>query len=201
VAISVHWGTKVITVEQSDLTLVSGDLYELDANAFRLALKALEDDADGIAHDDTHRHTTEVVLGGITYARFVEIINDYTLEIEDGNYRVRVAGANTNLADVYTNTSSSPTMLTNNSAGLIVVNGAIDATAVADAVWNALIDNYNDTESTGFALRLLRQMVAGKAAITGKTDDGGILTVFEADDSVMATFVISNNQLDMDRTS
>ena len=41
-AISIDWGTKVITVTQTDtdiLTLVSGTLYEMDTLAFQQELK------------------------------------------------------------------------------------------------------------------------------------------------------------------
>ena len=47
-AISIDWGSRIITVPQSDLTLISGTLYELDTNWFRLALKDLEDSAEGL---------------------------------------------------------------------------------------------------------------------------------------------------------
>ena len=46
-AISVNWSTGVITVNKVDMTLVQTtpyDVYELDVNQFRLALKDLEDD-------------------------------------------------------------------------------------------------------------------------------------------------------------
>lgn len=121
---SVDWATKVITVFQADLTLQSGTLYELDVDALRLELKALEAEvvdpgAGGMAFEDTHRHNTEVVISGVTYARTFEIINGYTLTFEHtgSNYQVRLAGANNNIADVtnYNLVSVIPT----NSAGLI----------------------------------------------------------------------------------
>ena len=99
-AISVDWGTKVITVPQADLTLITGTLYELDTDTFRLALKALEDDEYGMAHDDTHTHNTEVTVAGVTYARFIEIINGYSVTFENGSYSVRLAGSNNNIFDV-----------------------------------------------------------------------------------------------------
>jgi len=48
-AISVDWPTGVISVPQSYLTLISGSLYELDVDQFRLDLKDLEDSEDSIA--------------------------------------------------------------------------------------------------------------------------------------------------------
>ena len=49
-AISIDWGTKVISVPKTFLSPVSGTLYELDSDTFRLALKDLEDDAEGMSH-------------------------------------------------------------------------------------------------------------------------------------------------------
>lgn len=116
-AISINWATKVISVPQSFLTPLGGSLYELDTNAFRLALKDLEDDPVGIMYDDTHRHNTTVLLGGIEYARTLEIINGYTVTFEDGQYAVNLVGSNNNIADV-TNVNQ-VSIRPSNSAGLI----------------------------------------------------------------------------------
>jgi hypothetical protein len=124
--IEVDWGTKTITVPLSFLTLVVGDgtngsLFELDVNALRLALKNLEDDADGMAYPDTHRHNTEVVLSGVTYARTFEVINDYVIKFEDTDpniYGVRCVGANHNIADV--KVVDCVSLIVGNSAGLVV---------------------------------------------------------------------------------
>lgn len=115
--ISVNWPTKVIYVPQSDLTPLGGGLYELDIDNFRLALRSLEDDAEGMTWPMTHRHNTQVLLGGVTYARVVEIINGYTITFEDGQYAVRLVGANSNIADVVNVNQVS--VRTSNSAGLI----------------------------------------------------------------------------------
>ena len=120
-SISIDWGTKIITIPQADLTDLGGGVYELDLNAFRLELKSREDDEDGIPHLDTHRHNTEVVLSGVTYARFFEIINGYTVTFEDGQYAVNAVGANSNIADVLNVNQVS--LRTFNSAGLITVGG------------------------------------------------------------------------------
>ncbi len=77
-AISIDWGTRIISVPQADLTFVSGTLYALDTFTFRLSLKDLEDDEEGIPYPDTHNHNTEVTIAGVTYARTIEIINNYT---------------------------------------------------------------------------------------------------------------------------
>lgn len=118
-AITVDWVNKIINVPQSDLALVSAGVYSHDIDAFRLALKDLED-SEGMPFVDTHRHSTTVTVGGVTLARVVEIINGYTVTYENGTYAVVLTGANNNVADVATVNSVSirPT----NSAGLIQVD-------------------------------------------------------------------------------
>lgn len=119
-AISINWATKVITIPQADLTFISGSLYELDVDDFRLALKNIEDSEEGMTFLDTHRHNTEVTLGGVTYARTFEIINGYTVTFQDvgSPYRVRCVGANHNISDVQNLNDVS--LIVGNAAGLIV---------------------------------------------------------------------------------
>ena len=124
-AISIDWPSGVITVPQSDLTNVVGDLYELDTDWFRLQLKDLEDDEEGIVWPRTHRHNTQVTVAGTTYARTVEIINGYSVTFEDtgGDYSVRLSGSNNNIFDVENgilNPTPGVTVIGQNSAGLIV---------------------------------------------------------------------------------
>ena len=120
-AISINWLTRVITVPQADLTLISGTRYRLDVDAFRLALKDIEDSDEGMAMPDTHSHATQRTLSGVTYARQLEIINGYTVTFEDVGtpYRVECVGANHNIADVQNTNNVS--LVIGNSAGLIVV--------------------------------------------------------------------------------
>lgn len=118
--ISIDWATKVILVPQADLTHVSGALYELDVDWFRLELKDLEDSEIGVLFPDTHRHNTEVTLSGVTYARTFEVINGYTITFEDVGtpYTVRCVGANHNIADV--KNVNQVSLIIGNAAGLIV---------------------------------------------------------------------------------
>jgi hypothetical protein len=152
-AISINWSTKIISVPKSYLTLVSGSVYELDTDQFRLDLKALEDDEVGIPHLDTHRHNTEVVLGGVTYSRFIEFINGYTITFEDDQYAVNLVGSNNNISDV-TNVNQ-VSIRSQNSAGLITVtsgSGVLpsDVTDIANAV-SVVIDD-KDLLETGLYL-------------------------------------------------
>lgn len=125
-AITIDWGnTNVIDIPQADLTLISGTLFELDVNAFRLTLKDLEDDATGMPFTRTHNHNTEVTIVGVTYARFVEILTPYSVEFEDGSYSVSLTGANNNIFDVENGilVQNQVQVIGNNSAGLIVGGG------------------------------------------------------------------------------
>ena len=115
--IEINWATKVIFVPKFFLTLLGGNLYELDTNAFRLALKNLEDDEAGMIYPVTHNHNSTVLLGGIEYARIIEMINGYTVTFEDGQYSVSLVGSNNNIADVVNINNVS--VRSNNSAGLI----------------------------------------------------------------------------------
>jgi len=154
-ALSIDWSTQVIYVPQADLTSLGGGLYELDLDAFRLELKDIEDSEEGIPFLDTHRHNTEVTLSGVTYARFVEIINGYTVEFENGTYTVVCSGANHNLADV--KVVNSVSLIVGNRAGLItVVSGSgvteQDKLDIADRVWDEDITEHTAADSTGEGL-------------------------------------------------
>ena len=136
-AISVDWATKVITIPKADMTLVQStptEVRELDLDWLRLQLKDVEDSEEGMIFPDTHRHNTEVDIAGVTLARVIEIINNYTITFEDGTYSVNLIGANTNVMDVtnknYVSTRSW------NSAGLIHP-ADFDVAAIAGTVWDA----------------------------------------------------------------
>jgi len=133
-AVTIDWATRIISVSKDFTDLVQTtpqEIRQLSLNTFRLALKDLEDDAEGMTFLDTHTHNTEVLLGGIVYARVVEIINDYTITFEDGQYAVNLFGANSNVGDkVNVNQVS---VRTANSAGLIS-NQAIEYSSFGNAV-------------------------------------------------------------------
>jgi len=157
-AISIDWATKIITIPQSDLTLISPNLYELDVDWFRLQLKNLEDSEDGMCFPDTHRHNTEVSLSGVTYARIVEIINGYTITFEDGPYTVKCVGANHNISDV--KNVNQVSLIVTNSAGLVVTSasgGGSSPTAaqIATEVWERLLSSHVNISTMGGMINLL----------------------------------------------
>ena len=144
-AISIDWNARIIFVPKADLTLVQSsptEIREMDLNWFRLQLKDLEDSEEGITFPDTHRHNTEVTLGGLTFARVIEIINDYTVTFEDGQYAVNLVGANSNVGDVVNVNQVS--VRSQNSAGLIS-NPAIEYASFNGGVTVDLTSEYSGT--------------------------------------------------------
>jgi len=137
-SLSVNWVTKVITIPQVYLEHIIGAYYKLDVNQFRLDLKDIEDSEEGMVFPDTHRHNTEVTVGGVTLGRVVEIINGYTITFEEGMYIVSLTGANNNIIDV-TNLNY-VSIRSANSAGLVTAGSAVtdqDKTDIATKVWQS----------------------------------------------------------------
>jgi hypothetical protein len=125
-AISVDWGQRIINIPQSYLTALGGVQYELDVEQFFRDLRDLEDSEAGMVSPAIIQHATSVTLGGVTYARFVEIINGYQIRFEDTGslYFVNCVGANHNVADVLDLTWTAEVVVTvGNAAGLIVAAG------------------------------------------------------------------------------
>lgn len=194
-AISINWLTKVIFVPQSFLTPLGGNLYELDTNLFRLALKDIEDD-EGIPFLDTHRHNTVVILGGIGYARTIEIINGYTVTFEDGQYAVNLVGSNNNIADV-TNVNQ-VSIRPNNSAGLIQTR-EIQYSSFENAV---TIDVLNGVAGTTYPTGTPRQPVNNVADALSIAQLYGFRTLhvvgqitFDTGDDISAYLVLGDNAL------
>lgn len=184
-AISIDWDAKIINVPQSYLTSVGGGVYELDLNQFRLDLKDLEDSEIGMSFPSTHNHNTEVSLGGVTYARIIEIINGYTITFENGSYAVRLVGANSNVEDV-TNVNN-VSVRSNNSAGLVTVDVTND---LVNSILSASVEAGLDLKS---AIRLLAAVSAGKiSGAPGPTIT--IRNVGDTKDRVTATVDVDGNR-------
>ena len=158
-AITVDYLTKVISVPQADLTLISGTLYELDTNQFRLDLASIQGSEEGIWADTMFSHNTEVTIAGTTFARTIEIINGYSIEFEDGQYTVRLVGSNNNIFDVQGGilVQNQVQVLPTNSAGLI--------NAFAD-ILDENVTTHNDVNSVGEALNVARDQATIAATNT-----------------------------------
>lgn len=120
-AITVNWPTKIINVPKEDMTLIQEtpvEIRELNLNTFRLTLKSLEDDEQGITYVKTHNHVAPIDVGGLTLARVIELVNSYTVTFEDDQYAVNLVGGNSNIGDrVNVNQVSVRSF---NTAGLII---------------------------------------------------------------------------------
>ena len=98
----IDWGTKIIHVFKSDMILTQStpvEVYQLNINDFRLGLKNLEDDPEGMPFPTTHNHVAPISVGGVDLARVIEILEPYTVTFEDGQYAVNLVGANSNIGD------------------------------------------------------------------------------------------------------
>jgi hypothetical protein len=182
-AISIDWATKVISVPKADMTLVTMvpfEVRELDLDWFRLQLKDLEDDAEGMPFLDTHRHNTEVEIAGVTLARVIEIINGYTVTFEDGQYAVNLVGANSNVSDVVNLNQVS--IRAQNSAGLI------SGTALADGIERALglmQENYYLDQTSYADYNGAKLLTSGR--IRTYSEAGSVGT----DSDVLATYLVA----------
>jgi len=145
-AITIDESTQVITVEQSDLTFVTGTLYELNTNVYRLAVGALLASERYMWMEPAFNHNGEVTVAGTTFARIIEQTNGYILEFEDLTYTVRLAGSNNNLFDVENGilAQNAVQVISTNSAGLVRVDtGAADTAAIIGAVEDWGVINYS----------------------------------------------------------
>jgi hypothetical protein len=179
-AISIDWGTRVITIPQADLTHVSGPLYELDVDDFRLALKDLEDGVEGMPFPDTHSHNTAVTLSGVTYSRTFQVINGYTVTFQDvgSPYTVRCVGANHNIADV--KNVNQVSLIVGNSAGLITV---VSGSGVTQQDKDDIVGGVLEGEILAIIAKILRNKTVTDPATGVMTvyDDNGTSVLLEAD--------------------
>lgn len=130
--ITVDWLTRVITIPQSFLDFIGGSVYQLNTEAFKYAINDIEDSEQGIINPPILNHSTKVLLGGIEYARVLEIINGYTVTFENASYVVNLIGSNNNILDV-TNLNNVQ-VRSNNSAGLINLN-ELQSIVFQNSVW------------------------------------------------------------------
>ena len=146
-AITLNHDTLVFTVPQADLTLVSGNEYELNTETkLRADINALMDNEDEIVQPTPISHNTEVTIAGITYARTIEFINGYTITFstEASPYRVNLVGSNNNVTDVLNLTDAS--VIPSNSAGLANLSEATDMLGLGseNVKWSAITFDSNN---------------------------------------------------------
>jgi len=121
-AITIDPATKVISIPQADLALLSGTLYSADTNQIRKDVNAILASEDGIWMPDAFIHNTTVTLFGVTYARTLEYIAPYSITFTpDSQWSARLEGSNNNMGDVEAGilNQNQVQVIPTNSAGLI----------------------------------------------------------------------------------
>lgn len=152
-ALTINPATKEVSIPQADLTFVSGTLYDFNTTQFMRDLNALLDDENYIWMDDAFSHNTEVTILGVTYARFIEMINGWNITFENTGaaYSVRFNGSNNNMFDLESGVLNATPLVTaigNNSAGLI---NTPDVTALHGQVERSIyIDTAAATNGNGY---------------------------------------------------
>lgn len=160
-AITVAWGSKIISVPKADTTLVDAGppeirKYDVFAKLWT-ELKALEDDADGMVSVDPQSHNTTVTVGGVTLSHVVRIINGFTVTFESGSYQVNLEGANHNVLDVANMNATA--LRSSNSAGLIVSGSGVteqDKLDIADRVHDEALSAHQTTGTHGAAVSAIK---------------------------------------------
>lgn len=172
-ALTLDPDTRIFTVLQADLTLVGGALYDLDTNALRLEILDLLDDEAYVWLPDAINHNTQVTVAGTTFARTVEMINGFSIELEftGSAYGVRFINSNNNLFDIE-NAILVPTALVSyistNSAGLVVDPlQTLPDSEKDDIVARVFAYMMENGETYAEAMRLIRAEAAGSIVKTG----------------------------------
>lgn len=184
-ALSLNPATKVITIPKADLAPVTGTLYALDTDAFRLEVNALLSSEPYIWLDDAYTHNTTVTVAGTTFARTIEFINGFSVEFDDSSgtdpYSVRLEGSNNNIFDIQNGilVQNLVQVIPTNSAGLIQVEGGAGNTPqeIASAVWEALVADYINNPTTQMGAYLLGQLEKIDTLISDFTPLLGLVTV------------------------
>ena len=175
-AITVDYSSATfrIIIPQADLTLVSGNLYELDTDALWSDIKALEASETGIIFQDMQSHNPAYTVAGITYTQKIEILNatnssnTHVYEIffsPDTQYSVRLSGSNNNIFDLQNSILANTVtqIIPTNSAGLqIVTSGSgldFDQDTKLTRIFE-LLDNIEGTLDHKDVMRLMFSVIA-----------------------------------------
>ena len=168
-AITIDFPTLVISVPQADMTFVSGTFYRLPTETkFRADVNAIMAGEDGIVFDDCITHNTEITVAAVTYARFIELINGYAVQMTpDSQFTVELTESNNNLHDVAAGAlvQNQVQVITTNAAGLITVISGSGLDAGQDTKLtriHALLDVIEGTLDHQEVMRLLLAAAAGK---------------------------------------
>ena len=159
-ALSIDAGTRIITVPKADLTFVSGTLYKLDTESFRIEMNALIASTNYIWLPDYATRNAPVTVSGTTFAQTIEMINSFSVTFDDtggtDQYSVQLEGSNNNLFDIQSGVLNQNLIqvIPTNSAGLIQISVGSGVTAqdiedIVDGVWDEPVDDHQILGSFG----------------------------------------------------
>jgi len=150
--------TGVIFVPKADTTLIDigpPEIRELNTNEWRVDLRDLEDDEAIRWATRTHDHNKDVNIGGgVILADVLLILDPYTVTFEDGQYAVNLTGTNNNI--LLKNNKNQVSVNPGNTAGLVVVPGAVGAAEI----WEYLLNGGSVEAQEMMATILLRASLA-----------------------------------------
>jgi len=149
---TIDWLNRIVYIYKTDMVQIEpppNEGWKLDVPEFKKAITDRQDDYDGIAYPDIINHYPTVQLGGTVLASVVEIINDYKIVFEDGQYYVLLNGANTNIMEHLILNQVS--VRSNNAAGMQ------DLSLLRSSVYGAevVIDETNGRPGTLFPIGTL----------------------------------------------
>ena len=141
-AYSVDWVNRIITIPQSDLTLISGVNYSLDITDVHIEIRRLENDFnEGLWAAQVIDFKETVIVSGISKSPTVLFINNYQIAIGGSNINVFLSGPDSNLVDVFI-PGNGVSIVGNNSVGKQQVGSGVteqDKLDIADRVWNEVL--------------------------------------------------------------
>ena len=148
-ALQFDFVNKIVTVPQSDCTLVSGTFYTLDTNWFKNELNKELSDEQHIWVEDIYIHNTEVgPIAGTTFARTIQIINGWMVEFSpDAQWTVQLEGSNNDIWSVGDGilVQNQVQVIPTNSAGLIT-GGTATGGATAQEVWEYILTSGDEAQ-------------------------------------------------------
>jgi hypothetical protein len=135
-ALTITWpseaNTGTIYVPKADTTLVAAgppEIRSLDVDDFRNDVMTAYAAQPGPWAPVPFVHNGEITISGDIFARSVVFVDAYEIEFEDGQYTVKLTGANHNIADV--RKANQVSLIIGNSFGLIRSPGVDQANVQA----------------------------------------------------------------------
>lgn len=174
-AMTLDPATKVFTILQADLTLVTGTLYSADTDELRKEMNALLASENYIWMETSYLHNTEVTISGTTYARTLSTINGYSYTFSpNSQWSVRLEGSNNDFWDIEAGNlnQNQVQVIPTNAAGLIRNEaqsiGQGDLDNIADAVWIEQIGDHDGV--AGSAAEWVKKKLLSVSTFIGLSD-------------------------------